>query len=180
MHGIWNLLLVRMGTVTTVELCLPIIRLLKYAGLFPCSIAHRPQSAKCTNQKPPVYRLKISWKSFLLRATVQTYYAIRLGFYCIQLFRATVLNDNYKFCPRSSPLSRPQSPRDKRIWNHGRSESETEPNFSSPQPVGRNWNGNWLVDGNAYIPSFFLNKQVCIIIDVPLLNFQIRNRKWRS
>jgi len=86
---------------TTVQQCLPIIRLLKYLGLFPCSIVHLPKRFELTTSVSPrkhvSFQVDDSWKSFLLTAVVQTYFGMRLAFGYIQVLRTTVFNVDFNF-----------------------------------------------------------------------------------
>jgi len=86
---------------TTLEKCLPIIHLLKYLGLFPCSIVHLPKPFELTNSVSPRKHLNFqvdhSWKSFLFPVAVQTYFGMRLAFGYIQVLHTTVFNVDFNF-----------------------------------------------------------------------------------
>jgi len=86
---------------TVVENSLPIARLLKYIGIFPCAIVLSPKPFELTTsvspEKYPSFQVDRSWASFLLRTTVQTYFGMRLAFSYIQLLRTLVFSLHYNF-----------------------------------------------------------------------------------
>jgi len=87
---------------STLQRSLPIIRLLKYMGLFPCSVIYLPKPFEDTISVSPRKHLSFkvenhSWKTFLVLGGVQIYFGMRLAFGYIQLLRVTVSNVGYNF-----------------------------------------------------------------------------------
>jgi len=103
-----NLDFTRPLIMTTIEQCLPIIKLVKYTALFPYSFVHIPEPVELTTSTARMkhihFETNLSWRSFLFRITVQAYLAVQLAFGYTQIFQAIFFNTDYTFSTAVSPL----------------------------------------------------------------------------
>jgi len=85
---------------TLVE-CFPIIKLIKFLGIFPYSIVRIPEPLELTTstsrKKYPSLKIDTSWKSFFLCIFVQSYFGARLVFGYSQILWAAFFDEDFRF-----------------------------------------------------------------------------------